>query len=149
MSFSMKQLKPAKKSIKDEMSEFSKVINYRYNLTPNVKFVLWEYVKFRLFKVRHSSFTPNKYNEMINDLMEHIIHKDINKITQQDVYINENEFINEVINAIYYCNIHNLYYDIDLKQQVEKRLQNKPKQFKKEEKIEKNDLEEYFRSIMV
>ena len=148
MSFSLNDIKVKKRPIKQEMSDFGKLINSKYMLTSNVKSAVWEYVKFRLFKIVHKSFTPEKFNDMIDDLMSHILHKDIKDITLEDVIINENEFIYEIANAIFYCNTHNLYYNEDLKTKLENNLNNKPKRITR--KITKNEeLEEYFKSIMV
>lgn len=149
----MKDIKRDNKSVKDKLSEFSRVINdYNTILTDNIKLALWEYVKFRLFKRKYSKFTINQFRQMIIDLLLYCTSIDcIDNVTFIDIINNESQILYEIGTSIYYGNIHNLFYSVDELARLESifESQNKKKLIKLENNANNKDVEDYFRSLMI
>lgn len=122
-------------------------------LTENTKTALWEYANYRFNKRNHSNFSSKRLQEMTEELLEYILHKDYKDITQEDILINENRIIYEVGRAIYYGAIHHLYYegtgiissdDIKVRESL-----SEPVRIPDNEKLERQDVIDYFKGLMI
>lgn len=122
-------------------------------LTENTKTALWEYANYRFNKRNHSNFSSKRLQEMTEELLEYILHKDYKDITQEDILINENRIIYEVGRAIYYGAIHHLYYegtgiissdDIKVRESL-----SEPVRIPDDEKLERQDVIDYFKGLMI
>lgn len=147
MSFNMQDVKRKNKPKKEAMSEYSGVLNSSLLITPNVKQALWQYVLFRIFKRRNSKFSANVLEQMIEDMFVYIIKKPYENIRVEDVINNENQIIYEIANAIFYGNLHHLYYD-DSSSVTDIRFK-EPKPITLNRQLTNNELEDYFKNIMV
>lgn len=141
MSFDMSNIKKRKIVTRQDFKEYYAVIYGRTNLTDNLKLALREYLRFRLFK-RNIKFSIDELNNMIIELLETIIHKNIKDITQEDVIINENQLLYEIAKAIYNKSLHSLVYKLN----STNILQIKP--ILKKQQLNQSEVEDYFRSLM-
>lgn len=147
--FKLDNIKLTKSTKKETFSSFGKVINCNNILSDNIKHALWLYVKYRMFILRHHSFTTERFALMIDEMLEHLIGKNIKEITAIDVGINENQIIYEIANSIYYRSLFHLYRSADLSYKIERKLENAPKPILNNKRMNNEELEDYFKGIMV
>lgn len=154
MAFSMNQVKRKTVTKQDNIKQCLKDLGSNQILTENIKYAVWQYAEYRFNKRNHSTFTSKRLMEMTNDLLEHIIQKPYSEITWLDVLNNENKIIYEIGRAIFYGAIHNLYYtgnDTLTKDNINLRkdLDNEPIRLPDDKKLEKQEVINYFKGLII
>ena len=151
MSFTMKNVRRNFKMRESDVAKILAMIRESEILTEKVQSALISYAKFRIYKFKSGRFTRKVYQEMIDELLEQVVKKPINQISYEDVKANEKQIIEEVIHAIYGRSIHSLFInrgvidgsnfsgntDLDIKSTLNV------------SHVERDELEDYFRSIMI
>lgn len=154
MSFSMSQINRKSVTKKTNICECLRLLRNDILLTENVRYSLWQYAQYRFNKRNHSTFSANNLNGMIQDLFEHLFNKPYNQVTYTDVYNNENLIINEIGRAIYYGATKHLYYDendiicVD-NLTLRKNIKDEPIRLPEDKKLEMNELENYFKGLII
>lgn len=153
MSFSMERVKRNNTTVRQKISNCSNYLNSNYKLTSDVIYALWQYVEYRYTKRNNTNFTAKRLQQMVEDLLEHILNKPYDDITYFDVYSNENIFIKEIAKAIYYGATKHLYYaeeDIDVSSlNLKDDFIEPPQRLSEDDKLEKQKLEDYFKGLIV
>lgn len=101
MSFDMSIIKK-KTNVKQRIIDCKEYIRYNNLLTSNIKMALSKYVDFRFNKMQHISFTSNRLNKLVVDLLQYICDKDYKDITLKDVQYKESSILYEIKRAIYF-----------------------------------------------
>ena len=154
MAFDMNQIKRKSMTRQNNIKDCLRYIRSNQKLTENVKYAIWKYTEYRFNKRNHSNFTAKRLSEMIDELLEYVIPKQIKDITYIDVINNENKILYEIKRAIYYGATHYLYYqnndgtmDIDTSKLVG--IKAEPLRLKDEEKLTKEQVVNYYKDLMI
>lgn len=154
MSFSLKQVNRKSVTKKDNICQCLFYIRNNFIMTENVKYSLWQYAQYRFNKRNHSTFSSKRLSEMFDDLLEHTFNKNSSDVTYTDIYNNENILINEIGRAIYYGATKHLYYDandiLDVDNiELRNSIKDEPIRLPENEKIEKKQLEDFFKGLIM
>lgn len=113
MSFSMSQIKKKSCAKQDNIKNCYHFIYNKSNLTDAVKLALWKYCDYRFKNRNTGTFTQNRLDKMLDELLVKICNEKYDDININDIIQNENELVYQIKRAIYFGSTKSLYYEID------------------------------------